>query len=234
VGKIQYFLANLDLTKYDRLTERLDNSVDEARNEDMAPSKGGTDKYQGQKSRQPLPMPQSRSRRDWTMVFTASASVPKRCGRNHEVVANAEILMGERRWRRKYSVSERLFTISSSCIPPRGKYLLYCTPSNCLLHQPLRLPTHPYDAYAVQKTCRWHQTHLSLPEASRTMTAVRQVMNMSWRDHRAKYGFIESLLSKSVSISSLSSGITNGHGPDHAGASKKSLHIIVSHVSQAK
>jgi hypothetical protein len=56
VGKIQYLLANLDLTKYNRLTKRLDNSVDEARNEDMAPSKDGTDKYQRQKSRQPLPM----------------------------------------------------------------------------------------------------------------------------------------------------------------------------------
>jgi hypothetical protein len=68
MGKIQYFLANLDLTKYNR---------DEARNQDMAPSKGGTDKYQRQKSRQPLPMLQLRSRRHWIKAFTASASVPK-------------------------------------------------------------------------------------------------------------------------------------------------------------
>jgi hypothetical protein len=187
VGTIQYFLANLDLTKCNRLTKRLDNSVD---------------------------------------------GVPKRWELyTDEIMKSSPMLKSS--WENGVG-GESILTVSSSCIPPRGKYLLYCTPSTCLLHQSLRLPTHPYDAYAVQKTCRWHQTHLSLPEASRTMTAVRQVMNMSWRDHRAKYGFIESLLSKSVSISSLSSGITNGHGPDHAGASKKSLHIIVSHVSQAK
>lgn len=39
VGKIQCFLAKLDRTKHNR---------DEVRNQDIAPSKGGTDKYQRQ------------------------------------------------------------------------------------------------------------------------------------------------------------------------------------------
>lgn len=180
LGRIQYFLANLDLTKYNRLTKRLDNSVDEAHNEDMAPSKCGMDKYQGQKPRQSLPMLQSRSRRDWTMVFTESSSMPKRwelC--TDEIMKSSPMLKSS--WQNGIGGESIQFLrdyqqLRLPAYLPKGKYLLYCTPSTCLrlLHQSLRLSTHPYNAHAVQKTCRWHQTHLSLPEASRTTTAGRQ------------------------------------------------------------